>query len=426
METSGSAAPPAMNDKRTQPPIPTIKQGVDLRAVSLSPEEGFVFSRIDGRTKVPEIAALTGRTPTQAEQILTRLAKLGLIAFGDIVAEPQRPSSAPTSATESGEIDYGGYIFQPGLMHEPGTLDETTRKRIIWLHEHIASWNHYQLLQVSRKDDEKLIKKAYHLRSKEWHPDSFRQKDLGSFKKMIETVYKQINQAYTVLCDPAKRVEYDKTVIFEPEPEELEAMARDKARAERDKVREEEHKKKRFENNPIRKRMDKARQFYEEALKLEKIGKFMDALRQAQLAVTYDDKPDEFKVLIERLNDAAGEDRIGKFMKRGQQLESMLRWDEAIEMFQEAVRIAPNSPKPRLRLAYCLLQTGKEEQDALQHAQKAVAGLPEDAEAQYVLGRYYEMGGMEKLAKRAYQQALTLKPNYGEVKKRLTKLKWGF
>jgi tetratricopeptide (TPR) repeat protein len=401
--------------------IPELRSGIDLTKADISVEEAFVASRIDGRCGVAELATLIGKNAGDTKKILSRLAQAGVISFGGIESESDKPM--PGQPGEDG--NYENFIFPANLIMETGDLDEQTRKRVIWTHDNLEKWNHYELLQVSHRVDAAEIKKHYFLRSKEWHPDRFRRGELGSFKRMIEIIYKQINEAYRVLSKAQKRKEYDKTCVFDFSPEELEEMLKAKKEEERAKKHDEQVKQRRLKNNPVRQRMMQAKKFYQEALDLESAGRSMDALRAVQMAVTYDANRNEFQELAARLRDHAGEHRIERFMKRGQRFEATLVWDDAIDMFEEAVRIAPNSGKARLRLSFNLLMGNRDAQVALGHAQRAVALLPEEAEAYYVVGRLYEKIDMDKLAKRAYEQALKFRPTYVDVKKRLKRLKWG-
>ena len=61
----------------------------------------------------------------------------------------------------------------------------------------------YQLLGVSRTASEAEIKKAYRKLAMEFHPD--RNRDGGA-----EAKFKEITEAYQVLCDPQKRSMYDR------------------------------------------------------------------------------------------------------------------------------------------------------------------------------------------------------------------------
>lgn len=404
-------------------PVPELRLDVDITKIALSVEEAYVVSRIDGRSGVSEIAMLIGKNAGETQRILTRLAKLGVVQFGDIKAEAARPKPAPARGEAA---SYDGFVFPPHLLMEDNALDEETRKRIIWTHEHLGAWTHYELLQSSHKTDARGIKKAYFARSKEWHPDRFRRGDQGSFRKLIETIYKSVNESYRVLSDETTRAEYDKTCVFEFDEAELERLVEKKKEQERKKRDAERLVERRKKHNPVRRRIAQAREFYDQALEMEAEGRVMEALRLVQMAVTYDEREKEYKDIAARLKDAAGEFRIERYMKRGLRLEATLEWDDAIDMFEEAVRIAPNSGRARLRLAWNLLMGGRDAQVALGHAQRAVALLSDEPEAHFVVGRLYEATNMDKLAKRAYEQALLLRPTYVEVKKRLKRLKWGF
>ena len=169
-------------------PIPVLRPDVDLTKMDISVEEAFVASRIDGRCGVAQLATLIGKDAAETKTILTRLARAGVITFGDIKSDASKPK--PAKPGEDG--DYAGFIFPAHLMMEEGDLDEKTRKRVVWTHDNLGNWNHYELLQVSHRVDAAEIKKHYFLRSKEWHPDRFRRGELGSFKRMIEVIYKQI------------------------------------------------------------------------------------------------------------------------------------------------------------------------------------------------------------------------------------------
>ena len=66
--------------------------------------------------------------------------------------------------------------------------------------------NPYQILGVSYGDSEEAIKRAYRKAAKECHPDTHPQ-DRGA-----EERFKEIGEAYRILCDKKKREEYDRTM----------------------------------------------------------------------------------------------------------------------------------------------------------------------------------------------------------------------
>jgi hypothetical protein len=75
---------------------PKPNLAVDLKRLSLSAEEGFVLSRLDGRTAASHLPALTGLPPERLQAILQRL-----VAQGALHPAPsaQRTAAAPASNT---------------------------------------------------------------------------------------------------------------------------------------------------------------------------------------------------------------------------------------------------------------------------------------------------------------------------------------
>lgn len=403
--------------------VPRMRDGIDLMSAGLSVEEGFIASRIDGRTPVKDLAHLVGKTPVETHRILTRLAKAGIVRLGDDgTADLPERGPRPEDAERP---DYGGFIFPPGPMMAECDLNEEERKRILFFHEHLEAWTYYELLQAKWRADAKDIKRAYFERSKEWHPDRFRRPNLGPFKPMIDRIFQQVQEAYRILSDPKKKAEYDEANVLMVDQDEIADMLKEQRKKEREARRAGEAEARRKRRNPMRQRIGKARKFYDEAVQLRENGQLMEALRVARLAVTFEERP-EYKELVEALQNEAGELRIQPLLRRGNSQEKLTNWGAAIEAFQEAVRIAPEHGPARLRLALNLLMAGRDPDDASPHAQKAAQLLPQEPEAHFVLGLCYEKAGMEKAAVRALQKAVELKPNYSDAKKRLRSLKWGF
>lgn len=122
-----------MKTVRPKPvPLPS-----DLR---LTPEEGFVLSRIDGSLSVPELVALTGLDAPRLEAIVTKLASSGAI-------ELSAPDPAPTGPLPDGpypavpppaetELDFDDVPTSPGDVEaftgsEAEDLDETEERPVV-------------------------------------------------------------------------------------------------------------------------------------------------------------------------------------------------------------------------------------------------------------------------------------------------------
>ncbi len=64
----------------------------------------------------------------------------------------------------------------------------------------------YDILEVSKKASKEIIEKAYRTLAKKYHPDL----QTAENRKYAEEMMKKINEAYDILSDDEKRIEYDK------------------------------------------------------------------------------------------------------------------------------------------------------------------------------------------------------------------------
>ena len=69
--------------------------------------------------------------------------------------------------------------------------------------------NYYKILQVDKDASPEMIKVAYKLLVKKYHPDLKE----GAEKTIAEIKIKEINEAYEVLYDRQKRAQYDQTLF---------------------------------------------------------------------------------------------------------------------------------------------------------------------------------------------------------------------
>jgi tetratricopeptide (TPR) repeat protein len=81
------------------PRVPQLVGGVDIRTLPLTALDGFVLSRIDGRTRVGEIVAMTGLPGEQVLDILNRLTELGAVRMQAPAAPPPRAATDKAGAS---------------------------------------------------------------------------------------------------------------------------------------------------------------------------------------------------------------------------------------------------------------------------------------------------------------------------------------
>jgi curved DNA-binding protein CbpA len=200
---------------RTPKPVPELR---DLRGISLTPTEGFVLSRVDGRTSEDDIVSMTGIGADLVRQSLARLESAGLIVFED-AAEKRTNSSAnmratavPATAMATRRATGTGAELtdeEQTALTEDVDIDAELRRRVIGLHRTLDDTDHYTLLGVDTGADKRTIKRAYFELAARYHPDRYFRKRLGSFKSRMETIFGRITLAHDVLTNQERRDEYD-------------------------------------------------------------------------------------------------------------------------------------------------------------------------------------------------------------------------
>src|SRR5262245_51362910 len=93
-----SRMPSSAGAKREQlKQVPQLAPGWEKRALSLSPAEGFLLSRIDGATPWTLLREIGGLAPEQADRCLERWVADGLVTGLDSVPIPSRAGGRPAS-----------------------------------------------------------------------------------------------------------------------------------------------------------------------------------------------------------------------------------------------------------------------------------------------------------------------------------------
>ena len=76
-----------------------LTPGVDLRGLPLTPEEGFVASRLDGATDLHALSIVTGLSPERVEAALERLVSLGAVSAPEVLDEGEPVASDEPAGT---------------------------------------------------------------------------------------------------------------------------------------------------------------------------------------------------------------------------------------------------------------------------------------------------------------------------------------
>jgi curved DNA-binding protein CbpA len=205
-----------------------LADGVDLRALPLTPEDAFVLSHLDGTASESDIALATGLDAQVIRRSLDKLNGLGALAESSAQPTPRSPRPLPAgSAHPSGtfKIHVGAVIeqtakpsahhpaaalYDPAELDEAVDLDKERKRKVLDAYYRLNSLSHYELLGLASGADKKAIKAAYFELVNDFHPDRYFGKNLGSFKPKLERLFARVTEAHDVLTRQAAREEYDK------------------------------------------------------------------------------------------------------------------------------------------------------------------------------------------------------------------------
>ena len=228
---------------------PVLQPSTDPRfkaqPIVLLPQEGFLLSRVDGRTALDEIVA---SSPMPADE--TRRTILGLWCAG-LIEDPSDPTrlpfdfAPPRAASAPSQVRAGAAAAAaprparsspaapaprpapPGRAPAPrrdtvrlaaGAAPAPARppddgaqrvREVMERFEQAQSQNLFELLGVSDGADESAVRRAYYSLAKRLHPDRFQGPDSADVRGQAERLFAMLTEAYNVLCDADLRQHYD-------------------------------------------------------------------------------------------------------------------------------------------------------------------------------------------------------------------------
>jgi hypothetical protein len=233
-------------------PNPTF----DPMKAGIGPEEYFVLSRIDGALTLREVLLMTGLPIERAIEVVQKLRGLGAILLpGETSVTAPRPSASgsgtqravtnsghgggrvgattgsrpataggsrpptgriarqTTSDSEPPEDDELGLdpsLESPtseelGALTETNDLPDDDRRNILAMARRLGWGDAWTLLGLPPGADKRRVKHAYFRLSKEFHPDRYFGKRLGSFKGRLDRIFEALSRGYAELTDPRPR-----------------------------------------------------------------------------------------------------------------------------------------------------------------------------------------------------------------------------
>ena len=200
---------------------------------TLTLTEGYLLSRIDGRSTAREVLQLIPLDPDETERTLLSLLLTGRVEYGParpLPAGRPHPSPAPSASPAScppggasarassapGGVAAGPEADRPAesvplpAASPPTaalTLDE--RREILELFESLPAKNHFEVLGVEPGASSAEVKRAYSALVRRFHPDVKRQAQLGDLRDILEAIFIRIGEAWEVLGEARSRAAYE-------------------------------------------------------------------------------------------------------------------------------------------------------------------------------------------------------------------------
>ncbi|RLE22960.1 MAG: hypothetical protein DRJ08_03320, partial [Acidobacteria bacterium] len=209
--------------------VPTFMDNPMLlfQKVSLTPEEGFIFSRIDGHLTMGDIEKISSMSRDRFVKILYGLHLIGLIDFSQ---------SQDSSFYEEARKDVMDNIMEqaePGMEESAGnSIPELTEKQEAFVNEVFAFYedleriNFYQLLDVAQEEEIFQIKRNYYKLMKRYHPDRFTGEQFSAIAGKLDEIVSRLTEAYQTLKDEDTRKAYDMKLKKNQKETPLEAEGR--------------------------------------------------------------------------------------------------------------------------------------------------------------------------------------------------------
>lgn len=406
----------------------------DPTALEIDPSEGFLLSRIDGRTPWRVLREMGAMSPEEVDLCLEGWIARGIVRVDDSASEREEERRRKSRQRESGQrrarADTAAQAPIPteldeSQLDEDLEIDVAIQRRILEFEMTLARPYH-EILGVAPEADAKQIKKAYFKLSKEFHPDRFFRKRIGTYAARLDRIFKKATEAYELLSDPATRAEIEKSMRGAPPPRPSSSAAAEgsaPAAPPRPLTKLERLRQRmpRLPESVLAERRRKAKEFFDAAKLSENRGSFVEAAQGVRLAIAFDPFNEEYKRAFGEVQARAMEQRAERLLEETEGLDAS-QMKQALRMLEDVLLYRPHDPKVNDRAAGVALELGQVEK-AREYAQRSVEHSPDVAAYRKTLARVHLAAGEKGHAAHELEKALKLDPADPWIRRVLTSLK---
>ncbi|GMR23401.1 MAG: hypothetical protein BMS9Abin37_1826 [Acidobacteriota bacterium] len=325
---------------------------------NLTPEEGFVFSRVDGTATLSDIVSMS-----PLDEVETLRCLYGLLASRFLeVGQKKSREVAPSVQKRQEPIEV---FHQPPVRavakpkRNPSTVSTAGGRRVQEDIEEklrsLSTGTYYDWLEVHRSAAPKELKKAFTTLIKKYHPDRHQPEIVEAVGRKLEAILTKVTQAQETLCDAQSRKRYD---------------------------------------NSLR----------TEAPKGEATAKSSIPPKPAPRPPT------------------SSENMAERYFREAKKYFAQRDFHETVKLMEEAVRINASKVRYQCLLAQALSRNPKWRRNAEEHFKKALGLDPFDTESLVGLAELYEAVGLARRAQALYSEAVEIDPGNAILRMKLSAL----
>jgi curved DNA-binding protein CbpA len=415
--------------------VPQLAPGCDPTRLPLSPAEGYLLSRIDGRTPWGLLREIAGLPAAEVDRCLHRWIQEGIVVVASRGAERApgangggRAEAAGVGAAPQPAAPATSAVGRPAAPAQPAVdpgldLAVEAQERILEFETRLALPYH-QILGVPVSADTKTVKRAYFELSKEFHPDRYFRREIGPFKLRLERVFKKIVEAYELLSDPTTRAELDRVRAEEaaakpapaaaPSPIVDPRTAEEVARVAQGKSHLPHLHARRL--RALAERRAKAKGFFEAGMAAFREGRWLEAAGSVRLAVAFDPANDAMKESFADVQRKAHEERAKQLLSEAEGAMEMRQYKDALGLYEEALFFRPHDADLCHKTARLAWLVGEDLKRAKEYGARACEIEPEVGAYHRTLGQIYKAAGLVANARRELETALRIDPKDAEAK----------
>ena len=415
----------------------------DLRSLNLTAEEGFLLSRIDGRTSVGSLLSLVHWDRTKTFELLESLLRKHLVNF-DRAEILDRVSGNQSQSNQQSGVTSGATstkVFAPidrSKLERVPDLEEDRCVELLEFEQRVANADTlYGIFDIPDGADVRSVKREYRSLAMKFHPDKFFRKEIGGYRLRIEVTWKRVQEAYEQLTDPDRKATYDAEIMArqragggaakaappaapsgnggkpwmapppppasgkgdgEKGPQPLpEVPNADRPRFEsafERKIKQE-----------IRERIDKAQRHFDQAKIDFADKKYVAADSNVKLALQFDPKNDTYIKWYESVKNVLEDNIVSGLLRRGELAELSHDSKMASESYEHAITLFPENADANKALGLYLLARADNVKRAKECLAKAAAVKTQDLATIVGLVKAMRIMGMIKNAQRILEQA---------------------